>query len=85
MSDQHISELTARLTSDSELRQKVVDSPSEEHRSILSAAGVDHHEQLDDEQLAAVVGGIGDVQLQQEELRQALDTGPDEFGGIGTV
>ncbi len=47
LSEQRISQLTAHLTGDEELRSKVLAAPSDQHRSILSEAGVDHHEALD--------------------------------------
>ena len=51
-------ELTTRLNSDEELRAKVTAAPADEHRSILADAGDTHHEALDDDELAAVVGGF---------------------------
>ncbi|MEO1057285.1 MAG: hypothetical protein AAFY28_10270 [Actinomycetota bacterium] len=79
MSEQHISQLTARLTGDEALRGKVLGASSDQHRSILNEAGVDDHEQLDDEQLAAVVGGISDALGSVERIQEELDT----TGGFG--
>ncbi len=81
MSNDPVSQLVARLQTDADLRTKVIEADSDTHRAVLSEAGLDHHEQLDDEQLAAVVGGVtaDGMTLTEQQIQQVRDAN----GGFG--
>ncbi|MEM8618931.1 MAG: hypothetical protein AAGF73_04340 [Actinomycetota bacterium] len=58
MTEHHIKPLIERLATDDSLRDTLRAAPATEHRTILTDAEAEHHEQLNDEQLAAVLDGV---------------------------